>query len=177
MNQQEFCFTSHSAQSWQYRDRRKDYALLLFRMTSRVLYSAQYHRQHCTLKAFEQFGELYKYAQPRWQISGPTGIRTCYIQLGYKLQSIQMSHRGRRLNQQRVSESTVHSWYDQSVLFGEFNMIHHAILVNCLELRTKLESIFRLLIGWESAFQRAYDRPSNSLDRFNYESWRNMGLE
>ena len=28
-------------------------ALLLFRMTSWVLYSAQYHRQHCTLHAFE----------------------------------------------------------------------------------------------------------------------------
>ena len=36
-----------------------DYALLLFRMTSRVLYSAHYHRQHCTLRAFEQFGALY----------------------------------------------------------------------------------------------------------------------
>ena len=29
------------------------------RMTSRVLYSAQYHRQYCTLQAFEQFGALY----------------------------------------------------------------------------------------------------------------------
>ena len=36
----------------------EDYALFLFRMTSRVLYSAQYHRQHCTLHAFEQFGAL-----------------------------------------------------------------------------------------------------------------------
>ena len=26
--------------------------------SSRVLYSAQYHRQHCTLHAFEQFGAL-----------------------------------------------------------------------------------------------------------------------
>ena len=39
--------------------RSRDYALLLFRMTSRVLYSAQYHRKHCTLRAFEQFGALY----------------------------------------------------------------------------------------------------------------------
>ena len=31
----------------------------LILMTSRVLYSAQYHRQHCTLHAFEQFGALY----------------------------------------------------------------------------------------------------------------------
>ena len=37
----------------------RDYTLLLFRMTSRALYSAQYHRQHCTLQAFEQFGALY----------------------------------------------------------------------------------------------------------------------
>ena len=36
-----------------------DYALLLFRITSRVLYSAQYYRQHCTLHVFEQFGALY----------------------------------------------------------------------------------------------------------------------
>ena len=28
-------------------------------MTSRVLYSAQYHKQHCTRQAFEQFGALY----------------------------------------------------------------------------------------------------------------------
>ena len=40
------------ARSW-------DYVLLLFRMTSRVLYSAQYHRQHCTLLSFEQFSALY----------------------------------------------------------------------------------------------------------------------
>ena len=36
-----------------------DYTLLLFQMTSRVLYIAQYHRQHCTLLAFEKFGALY----------------------------------------------------------------------------------------------------------------------
>ena len=35
---------------------REKKVLLLFRMTSRVPYSAQYHRQHCTLHAFEQFG-------------------------------------------------------------------------------------------------------------------------
>ena len=39
--------------------RSRDYALLLFRMTSRVLHSAQYHRQHCTLHGFEQFAALY----------------------------------------------------------------------------------------------------------------------
>ena len=39
--------------------RSRDYALLLFRMTSRVFYSTHYHRQHFTLHEFEQFGALY----------------------------------------------------------------------------------------------------------------------
>ena len=39
------------------------YTLLLFRMTSRVFYSAQHRRQHCTLHAFEQFGALYMHNQ------------------------------------------------------------------------------------------------------------------
>ena len=33
--------------------------MLTYRMTSRVLYSAQHHRQHRTPQAFEQFGALY----------------------------------------------------------------------------------------------------------------------
>ena len=45
--------------SRQKKARGRDYALILFRMTSWVLYSAQYHRQCCTLQAFEQFGALY----------------------------------------------------------------------------------------------------------------------
>ena len=32
----------------------RDYALLIFRMTSMIIYSVQYHMQHCTLHAFEQ---------------------------------------------------------------------------------------------------------------------------
>ena len=59
----EFCFTSLfctiMAISRQKEARSRDYVLLIFQMTSRVLYSAQYHRQHCTLHAFEQFGALY----------------------------------------------------------------------------------------------------------------------
>ena len=39
--------------------RSRDYALLLFLMTSNVFYSTEYHRQHCTLQAFEQFEALY----------------------------------------------------------------------------------------------------------------------
>ena len=41
----------------------RDYVLLFFRMTSKVLYNAQYHGQHCTLHAFEQFGALYMHNQ------------------------------------------------------------------------------------------------------------------
>ena len=40
------------ARSW-------DHVLLLFLMTSRVLYGTQYHRQHCALHSIEQFGALY----------------------------------------------------------------------------------------------------------------------
>ena len=61
----EYCFTSLSAQSLQFRDRRKPEVGTLpysFQMTSRVLYSAQYHRRHCTLHALEQFGALYMHS-------------------------------------------------------------------------------------------------------------------
>ena len=61
----EYCFTSLSAQSWQYRDKRKPVPGIMpysYRMTSRVLYSAQHHRQHCTLHAFEQLGALYMHS-------------------------------------------------------------------------------------------------------------------
>ena len=68
-------------------------ALLLFRMTSGVLYSAQYHRQHCTPQGFEQFGALYMHIMM-------TNIRpdrdSNRVPPGYKPQSIRMSHRGRQ---------------------------------------------------------------------------------
>ena len=51
--------------------RSRDYALLVFWMTSRVLYSAQYHRQHCTLHAFEQFGALYMHNHDDKYLSRP----------------------------------------------------------------------------------------------------------
>ena len=71
-HQSKYCFTSLSAQSWEYRDKREAEVgtkLYTYRMPSRVLYSAQYHRQHCALQTFEQFG------QPRWHTSDPAGIR------------------------------------------------------------------------------------------------------
>ena len=52
-------FCTIMAISRQKEARSRDYALLVFRMTSRALYSAQYHRQHCTLHSFEQFGALH----------------------------------------------------------------------------------------------------------------------
>ena len=45
----DYFYTSLSPQAWQYRDRRKSEVGIMsysFRMTSRVLYSAQDHRQH-----------------------------------------------------------------------------------------------------------------------------------
>ena len=50
-------FCAIMAISQQKEAQNREDALLLFRMTSRTLYSAQYHRQHCTLHAFEQFIE------------------------------------------------------------------------------------------------------------------------
>ena len=58
----EYCFTSLSAQSWQFRDRRNPEIGTMsysYRMTSRVLYSAQYHWQHCTHQAVEHFGSTH----------------------------------------------------------------------------------------------------------------------
>ena len=74
--------------------RSRDYALLLFRMTLMVLYSAQYHRQHCTLHAFEQFGSLYMHNHDDKYPSRP-GLESGTPRLGYKPRSIWMSHGGR----------------------------------------------------------------------------------
>ena len=90
----------HMAISRQKEARSRDYALLLFRMTSRVLSSTQYHRQHCTLHAFEQFGALYmhnhdvKYPSrpgfepvtPRLQAPVDTNVRSGPAYLTYKIQ-------------------------------------------------------------------------------------------
>ena len=94
--------------------RSRDYALLLFRMTSRALYSARYHRQHCTLHAFEQFGALYMHShddeyplRPAWypQVkasadtygpSGPASIRL-KIQHTHHIAGTILNHHIRRL--------------------------------------------------------------------------------
>ena len=85
-------FCTIMAISRQKEARSRDYALLLFRMTSRVLYSAQYHRQHCTLHAFEQFGALYIHSHDDKYPSRP-GFEPGTPK--FEPQSIQMNHRGR----------------------------------------------------------------------------------
>ena len=66
--------------------RSRDYALLLFRMTSRDLYSAQYHS---TLHAFEQFVTLYMHKRDN---KYPHDRDSNLVPPGYKPQSIRMSH-------------------------------------------------------------------------------------
>ena len=62
--------------------RSREYVLLLFRKTSRVLHSAQYHRQHCVLHAFEQFRALHmhnhdgKYPAPPGFEPGTSRLQT-----------------------------------------------------------------------------------------------------
>ena len=58
-------FCTIMAISRQKDSRSRDYYMpFFFRMTSRVLYNALYHRQHCTLQAFEQFGSLMRNIPP-----------------------------------------------------------------------------------------------------------------
>ena len=68
------------------------YALLLFRINQRVLYSAQYHRPHCTLQAYKQFRALYICTTTMTNIR-PDGDSNL-VPPGYNPQSIRMSHRG-----------------------------------------------------------------------------------
>ena len=87
--------------SAQYSDRRKHEVATVpysYRMTPRVLYSAQYHRHHCTLHAFEQFGALFMHSpndkhptQPEFEPSTS------------EPHPVQMSHRGRRYKDQNCT--------------------------------------------------------------------------
>ena len=57
-----YCFTWLSAQSWQFRDRGKPKVGNMpwsYGRTLKIVHSAQYHKQHCTLQTIEQFGALY----------------------------------------------------------------------------------------------------------------------
>ena len=89
-------FCAIMAISLQKEARSQYYDLLLFRMTSRVLYySVQYNRQHCTLHSFEQFGALYMHNHDDKYPPGPDRDSNL-VPPGYKLQSTRMSYRGRQ---------------------------------------------------------------------------------
>ena len=58
----EYFFKSLSAQSWQYHDRSQPNVGTMpssYRMPWRILYSVQYHRQHCKHQALQLLWELY----------------------------------------------------------------------------------------------------------------------
>ena len=81
----EYCFTSLSAQSWQYRDRRKPEA-------GTIPYS-YYEWLQGSFTLHSTIGSTV-YAQPRCQISVPTEIRTWYLQVTIQA-PVDTSHRGR----------------------------------------------------------------------------------
>ena len=87
-------FCTIMAISRQKEARSRDYSLLLFRMISRVLYSAQYHRQHCTLHAFKQFGAMYMHIHDDKYPSRP-GFEHGTPRLQTPVDTIVMSHRCR----------------------------------------------------------------------------------
>ena len=121
-------FTSLSVQLWQCSDRRKHEVGTMpysYRMTSMVLYSTQYHRQHCTLQDFEQFGALYMHnadnAIRPGRDSNPVGVAP-----NFEPQSDWMSHRGPAIHTQYSYSSdlesqktvTAHSKRKQLLHFG-----------------------------------------------------------
>ena len=59
-------------------------------MTSRNLFSAQYHRQHYTLQLFEQFGALYMH-----NLDDKHPTQPGFEPSSFEPQSDWMSHRGR----------------------------------------------------------------------------------
>ena len=80
----EYCSTSLSVHWGNIETERSPkcgYAFLLFRMTTRVLYSTRCHRQHCTLHSFEQFGALYMHNNDN-KYPAQTGFEpgTCRLQ-------------------------------------------------------------------------------------------------
>ena len=59
----EYCFTSRSAQSWRYIRNPKAGPCLTLNIAwlPSFFYSALFHKQHCTMQAFEKFEALYMY--------------------------------------------------------------------------------------------------------------------
>ena len=81
----EYCFTSPSAQSWQYCDTKKPEAGTMpfsYRMTSLVDFSAQYHRQQCP-----PLNSLEHCIGTTPMTKNPTGIGTQYSLSPYILAS------------------------------------------------------------------------------------------
>ena len=80
----EYCFTSPSAQSWQYRNRMETEVrlcptLIEWLQGFSTVYML-YHRQHYTPRVFVQFGALYMHnLDDRWLTSHPAGIQTQYL--------------------------------------------------------------------------------------------------
>ena len=84
-------FLHNEALSRQKEARSRDYALFLFRMTSMVLYNAQYHRQHCKRHVFEQ-------NRAHYSTTTMTNIQpdrdSKLLRSGYKPQTIRMGESG-----------------------------------------------------------------------------------
>ena len=104
-----------------------------YRMTSRVLYRAQYHKQHCTLQAFEQFGTLYMHhlvdKQPTqsgfvpstYKFRATTGpiVWAWSSELNHPNAVLMLAHRRTTLNHRLVSWGMPWSqhWYGYSDLY------------------------------------------------------------
>ena len=95
--QSEYCFTSLSAQSWQYLDKRNPEVrtiLYSYRMTLRVLYSTQYHSDTAHSRPFNSL----EHSMHNLDDTHPTrpGFKTSiHVPLIFASQLDRMSHRGR----------------------------------------------------------------------------------
>ena len=105
-------------------------------MTSRVIYSAQYHRQRCTINAFEQFRALYMHNHDDKYPVRDSNL----VHPGYKPQSIRISHRGRpgRLGNARPGGGGSFAGFPTSILHPSASpppplTDQHLITDHCLE--------------------------------------------
>ena len=111
--------------------RSRDYALLLFRMTSRVLCSVQYHRQHCTLQAFEQFQTLYMHSHDD-KYPAPPGFEPSTSRLQAPVDTNEPSGPA-------IYTNTIHDWMLQKYILiklracteGDSHQVVSLIVTNC----------------------------------------------
>ena len=100
--------------------RSRNYALLLFQMTSRVLYSAQYHRQHSMpLLSLEHC----ICTTTMTNIRPDRDSNLSY--LGYKPQSIRISHRGRAMIYMKPYHMTTCWSWDTFTLIASIDILTH----------------------------------------------------